>query len=93
MSRKGHMETNEMIKIAGVCSKAANRALNGDLELEELRSSWPLEADKDRLLWKLMSEVEHYIVDQDLRLKDPSYARYQRALVESLIADVEKKYE
>lgn len=47
---------------------------------KRLRSDWSGIYDS------LPHELEHYLVDADIRAKDPGYARYQRDLLASLLA-------
>ena len=82
----------QMSEVAAICLGVANCVLKGELTLEEFRSHWPLEADKDRLLWRFMHAVEHFLIDEDIRAKDPSYDVYQRKVIASLATDVSKKY-
>jgi hypothetical protein len=83
---------HNMPEIALICRAAATRALTEKFDFDEFKALWPLEADNDQLLWKLMHETEHLLVDQDLHQKDPSYAEHQKNVVKSLIADVDAKY-
>jgi len=71
----------------------ARIVLDGKLTLENFRIQWLLEADKDRLLWRMLHEVEHFLIDEEIRAKDPKYDRYQRELIADLIRDVCKKYD
>lgn len=75
------------------CVRLAKRSLAGNVSLEELRANWPVEVDKDKLVWRLMHEVEHYLVDQDIRAKDRDYEKYQENLIAALIKDVATKYQ
>jgi hypothetical protein len=50
---------------------------------KRLRSDWSSIYDS------LPHELEHYLVDADIRVKDPGYARYQRDLLASLLAPEE----
>lgn len=84
--------TDQLKEVAEICVWLANSTLKNSLSLEELRHRWPLEADKDRLLWRLMHEAEHFLIDEEIRAKDPSYEVYQRDLIMSLLADVLTKY-
>ena len=60
--------------------------------MAEFRCRWPLDADKDLLLWRLMNEVQHFLVDQDIRSKDIAYQDYQRKVIMELMADVAAKF-
>jgi hypothetical protein len=85
--------TDPIKETAKNCIEAATKVLNGMLTLEQLKSCWRIEADKDKLLWRLMSEAEHFLVDNDIRSRDASYERYQRELLATLITDVKNKYD
>jgi len=49
----------------------------------KLRSEWASVYDS------LPHELEHYLVDADIRAKDPGYASYQRKILAALLAPEE----
>jgi hypothetical protein len=79
--------------------KAALRALDAlPLTKKEEVESWyaasevfqkRLRADWSSIYDSIPHELEHYLVDADIRAKDPGYARYQRDLLASLLAPEE----
>jgi hypothetical protein len=79
------------VAIAGL--ELAQAALDGKVNLTAFRERWSLEADQDRLLWRMLHEVEHFLIDDAIRAKDPDYERYQRNLISELMHDVRVKYE
>lgn len=83
---------DQISQIAASYVDAIRSVLGGTLTLEQLRSHWRIEVDQEKLLWRLMSEAEHFLIDQDIRAKDSGYERYQRELLAALIADVITKY-
>ena len=74
------------------CITVANHALEGTIDLEKFRQQWPIKSDTDDLLWRLMHEVDHYLVDIDIRLKEPDYGQHQIKIIKTLINDVMTKY-
>lgn len=61
----------------------------------EERAAWYAEADKLRaqlsedykeVYDSLPNEIEHYLVDADIRAKDPGYAKYQADLLSDLLS-------
>jgi hypothetical protein len=57
------------------CIALARRALDGEVTLDQYRTAWPVEADKLKSLWNVMHMVENFLVDADIREKDPAYAK------------------
>jgi len=77
------------------------RALHAmPLSSKEDVAAWYAEADKLRVrLYEdyrevydsLPHEIEHYLVDADIRAKDPGYARYQEDILSDLLASPDDK--
>ena len=83
---------NQVAQIAKSYVEATKKVLNGEMTLEQLRTYWRIEVDREELLWRLMSETEHFLVDVDIRSKDLKYEQYQRDLLADLIDEVTKQY-
>jgi hypothetical protein len=79
-------------QIARSCVTTARSVLAGGVDFEQFRLAWPIEADADERLWRLMHEVEHYLIDADIRAKDKAYEVAQRECVISLIDDVTRRF-
>lgn len=69
------------------CITLARRALDGEVTLDQFRASWPVEADKDPI-WTVMHLAENFLVDADIRAKDPAYAQAQRERIDKALAEL-----
>lgn len=85
--------STELHSHAVQCIALASRVLSNELSLVEFRKQWPIEADEDRLLWRFMHEVEHYLIDSEIRTSDSSYEEYQRRVIGELRQQVVNKYD
>ena len=79
-------------EVAATCLAVGKRATNGELTLKEFNNLWPLEADKDNVLFGYMNGIEHFLIDEEIRAKDASYEMMQRRGIDLLAAKVSKKY-
>ena len=85
-------KTSDIKAVALASVELARTALDGRLTLVNFRKCWSLEADQDRLLWRMLHEVEHFLIDDEIRAKDADYEQYQREQIAELINDVCEKY-
>jgi hypothetical protein len=68
------------------------RALASGDEASEALAQWPDVTEKDPLLQASWHDLSHFVVDSDIRSRDPKYAEYQRRLLAGRINEIKEAY-
>lgn len=65
--------------------------LAGNLSPNETLESWPEENNgDDKLMRNAWHSLYHYVTDEDIRSKEPSYAMRQREALKDIVTELEK---
>lgn len=69
------------------------RVANGEMEASTALNAWPQDAGRDELLDASWHDLSHFVVDVDIRTKDPRYATYQVSLLLNRAKQIREKYD
>lgn len=67
--------------------------LKGKLNPADALREWPdIDNETDKVICNAWHELHHFYADEDIRIKDADYDKYQRDLLRSYISDIRNKY-
>jgi hypothetical protein len=67
--------------------------IDGVIPANDALQCWPnIDAETDDVVTQAWHDLSHYASDEDIRERDPDYAKYQKTLLQSHIYELKSKY-
>ena len=73
----------------GIAIELLRGLLEKKVSIRDIFSKWPRRKD-DQILERIRCLLDHYLDDEDIRKKDPRYAKWEEEQINGYIRDLQK---